>query len=142
MTAVRVGRLTLSTASTNVTPTALDYENSETNLGTLFGGPTFTVKSNSTYSVSISYGATFTSPSSKPAQQVFYEVKNVGACTPTGINAGYFPLTAGGATTTIVSNASPTASRAQQLCIKVRWLWATDGPGAYILPIAFNITAP
>jgi hypothetical protein len=142
MTAVRVGQISLSSASTSVTPAESDYENSETSLGSLYYSPIFTVKSNSTYNVSITYGATFTSPSSKPVEQVAIQVANAGTCGPTFNDAGYTSLTAGGATTTIVSGATSTASRSKEMCIKVKWLWATDGPGAYTLPISFNVTAP
>jgi hypothetical protein len=141
-TVVRTGKITISAAGTSVTPVAADYENSESALGTLFGGPTFTVKSNATYDVALTYPAAFTSPSSKPVENVAVQVANVGSCGATGVDGGYTALTAGGATTNIVTGASSTASAAKQLCVKVKWLWTADGPGAYTLPLTFKITAP
>jgi hypothetical protein len=141
MNVVRVGELTINTASTAVTPDEPAYSASETGLGSLFGGPTFTVRSNSTYNVSITYGATFTSPNSKPATDVAIQA-SPGSCNPTGNDAGYIALTGGGATTAIVTGASATAGTSRQLCVKVRWFWTADGPGSYTLPLTFSMTAP
>jgi hypothetical protein len=136
-TVERTGKITISGGSTDITPTAAHYEASETTLGTLVTGPTFTVKSNATYNVTLD-PTTWTAPYAKAIGDVALRVANVGAC-PAG-DAGYTALTAG--STSLVTAASPTASAAQDLCIKVKWLWTTDVPGPYTLPLVFKITAP
>ena len=140
-TVAKTAKLALSSASTTISsatgPTVADFEASEgAGLGSQFTGPVVTAKSNTPYTVSFTYTATFTA-SLKVASDVAYS-KNavVGTC-----GASFTSLPAAPAAQSVIPAGVATASTQSQICFKVRWVWTTDAPGSYTLPLTFNITA-
>lgn len=138
---VKTAKLALSTASTTISsaggPTVADFEASEgPGLGSQYTGPVVTAKSNTPYTVSFTYPATFTA-SAKVASDVAYSTNVVvGTC-----GAAFTSLPGAPASQSVIAGGVPTASAQRQICFKVKWVWTTDAPGAYTLPLTFNITA-
>lgn len=141
-TVVALGKLSITGTGTTAIPSGIaDFEASETTLGTAVTGPTLTSKSNKTFSVTMEYPTTFTdfaaTPISKPQNQAAFRFIPPGVCNSDDV--GYAALA--GTSVTIHNSIAPT-SIDRQICIKVKWLWASDGPGNYRLPVTFKITAP
>ncbi len=140
-TVVKTAKLALSTASTTIGtatgPTVADFEAGEgAGLGNQFTGPVLTAKSNTLYSVTFTYPATFTA-STKAATNVAYSTNTVvGTC-----GAAYTSLPAAPVAQSMIASGAATASTQRQICFRVKWVWTTDGPGAYTMPLTFNITA-
>ena len=141
-TVVALGKLSITGTGTTAIPSGIaDFEASETTLGTAVTGPTISSKSNKTFSVTMEYPANFTdfaaTPIAKPQNQAAFRFIAPGACNAD--DTGYAPLA--GTSVTIHSSIAPTTID-RQVCLKVKWLWASDGPGNYRLPVTFKITAP
>lgn len=143
MTAVTVGRLAINAASTaimsGVNVSIGDYEASEDTLsGSVFTGPRLDISANKAYSVTFTNPAVFSlSPNAKTAAHVKYSVSGTaGTCA-----SPYAALSTSGATQSVGSGAA-TALKVFQVCFRVKWIWATDPPGTYRLPVTFTLTAP
>lgn len=143
MTAVTVGRLAISTASTSIQSganvTVGDYEASEDTVsGNVFTGPLLGVSANKAYTVTFTNPTAFTlAPSAKTAADVKWSVSGTaGSCA-----SPYTSLSVSGATQTVGSGAA-TALQQFQLCYRVKWIWASNPPGTYRIPITFALTAP
>lgn len=145
LTTVATARLTLSTASTTLSSvgtgvTVADYELAVgAGTGLVVVGPLVTVNANSGYTVTMTNANLFTSPApAKNSTTVSYSTNAVaGVC-----GAAYTPFSNPFAAVTLMTSASATASQAVQVCFQVKWLWATDAPGSYTLPITFKVTMP
>lgn len=140
-TVVKIGKLDLSSSGPLAIGGSLaDFEATETGNQadlTAFGGMTLTSKSNATFTVAISHPATFTdgvNPIIKPVSDVLIQFIPSGACPATG-----YVAMAG--TSTAIHTAIPRQIISRNVCFKVRWLWAQDPAGTYVLPLTFNITA-
>ena len=143
MTVVRVGRLAISIASTSIQSGANvsvgDYEASEdTASGNAFVGPLLGVSANKAYSVTFTNPVAFTlAPSAKTAAHVKWSVSGTaGVCA-----SPYTSLSVTGTTQTVGSGAA-TALQQFQVCFRVKWIWASNPPGTYRVPITFTLTAP
>ncbi len=143
MTVVQVGRLAISTGSTAIQSGANvsvgDYEASEDTVsGNVFMGPLLGVSANKAYTVTFTNPAAFTlAPSAKTAAHVKWSVSGTaGACA-----SPYTSLSVTGATQTVGLGAA-TALNQFQLCFRVKWIWASNPPGTYRMPITFTLTAP
>jgi hypothetical protein len=137
-----LGRLVISASSTaiqsGVSVSVGDYEASETGDGNVFTGPVVSVSANKAYSITFTNPTSFpTSPNAKTAADVRWSVNGaVGVC-----SASYTALSTSGATQLLASGAA-TALVQRQLCFRVKWLWASDPPGTYQMPLTFTLTAP
>lgn len=143
LTVVTLGRMVKSAASTAIqsgaTVTVGDYLASEDTLsGSVFVGPRLDISANRAYTVTFTNPATFTtSPNAKSAAEVKFSVSGTsGVCA-----APYAALSTAGATQSIGSGGA-TALAVYQVCFRVKWVWASDPPGTYQLPLTFKLTAP
>lgn len=139
-----LGKLSLTGTGTTAIPAAVaDFEASEgAALGTATTGPTLTAKSNKTFNVTMDYPTTFTdfaaTPIAKPQSEVAVRFMTLPGTCPTA-DAGYSSLA--GTSATVLSSVAPSTVD-RLVCVKVKWMWASDGPGSYRLPVTFKITAP
>lgn len=133
VTVTRAIRLSLgsSTLALDV-PSAMDFDAG-------FGqtaAPTFEVKSNSAYSISLrTTQATWTaSPAparaNKPSSELQWAVAVGG------------PFTNVSTTATTIATGAATASQVIPLQFRVRYNWLLDTPGTYSLPLQLTITSP
>lgn len=143
MTPVTIGRLVISPSTTaimsGVNVSIGDYEASEDTVsGNVFVGPLLSISANKAYTVTFTNPAVFSlSPNAKTAAHVKYSVSGTG-----GVCASpYVALSTSGATQN-VGTGSATALTVFQVCFRVKWIWASDPPGTYRLPVTFTLTAP
>ena len=148
MTIVPVAQLTLTSVSTSISGStsgvlANSYDAGAT-AGIVVTGPAFTVRSNKGVNVTLVNAPTFTSPTSKTAADVDISfASGSGSCGTSWSTLSTQPLAAQQASPRSLLNlATGSAGITGQLCFRVRWKWAVDGPGSYSLPLTISVTAP
>ena len=148
MTIVPVAQLTLTSVSTNIAGSAsgtlADTYDAGSAAGIVVIGPSFTVRSNKGVNVTLVNAPTFTSPGAKTAADVDVSVTSgLGSCGPLWNTLSTQSVVSQQASPRTLMNLSVGSSgTTSQLCFRVRWKWATDGPGSYALPLTISVTAP
>jgi hypothetical protein len=148
LTVVPVAQLVLSSGSTSIAGsasgvTAATYE-AGTSTGIVVTGPAFTVRSNKGVNVTMVNAPAFTSPAAKSAGDVDVSVvSGSGSCGTTWTALSTLSVAAQQASPrSLLNTVTGSAGVTGQLCFRVRWKWATDGPGGYTLPLTISVTAP
>ncbi len=148
MTIVPVAQLSLTSVSTSISGSssgvlAAGYEAGAVT-GIVVTGPAFTVRSNKGVNVTLVNAPTFTSPTSKTAADVDVSIASgSGSCGTSWSTLSTLSLAAQQASPRSLLNLTTgSPGITGQLCFRVRWKWAADGPGSYSLPLTISVTAP
>lgn len=140
--------VTLSRAVTDIAgggPATDDIFRAAGDTGIVVMGPLFRVSANRGVSVTLVNAPAFSGPASKPASDV-----QLGVSPASGMCAGV-PTTPLSTSALAVQHAAPRVllqstvpleDAQRQLCLRVRWFYATDPPGVYSLPLTVSVTAP
>jgi len=113
--------------------------------GIVVVGPTLRVSANRGVSVTLVNAPTFSGPASKPASDVQLGVSPaVGLCTgvPTTPLSTSALAVQQAAPRVLLQSAVALEAVERQLCLRVRWFYASDPPGVYALPLSVTVTAP
>jgi hypothetical protein len=140
--------VTLSRASTDIAGGGVATDaifQAAGDTGIVVIGPLMRVSANRGVSVTLVNAPTFTGPVNKPASDV-----QLGVSPTSGLCAGVptAPLSTSAlavqqsAPRVLLQSTEPLQNVQRQLCLRVRWFYATDLPGVYTLPLTVNVTAP
>jgi len=141
-------QVTLSGATTDIAgggPATDAIFSAAGDTGIVVVGPLFRIRANRGVSVTLINAPSFFGPTSKPASDV-----QLGVSAITGMCAGVptVPLSTSAlavqqsAPRVLLQSTVPLLDEQRQLCLRVRWSYATDPPGVYTLPLTVSITAP
>jgi len=148
MTVVPVAQISLTSVSTSITGGASGVLAASYDAGAASGiiitGPAFTVRSNKGVNVTLVNAPTFTSPGSKTAADVDVSIASgAGSCgTAWSVLSTQSVAAQQASPRSLVNLTTGSAGTTGQLCFRVRWKWAVDGPGSYSLPLTISVTAP
>jgi hypothetical protein len=140
--------LTLERSSTDLTggsPLTDARFQAAADTGLLIVGPALSVVSNRGISVTLVNAPQFQGPGIKPASDVQLGVGSVrNACggvplSPLSTSPEAVQRTA---PRVLLRSSAPLSQTLRQLCLRVRWRYASDPPGSYALPLTISITAP
>ncbi len=141
-------QVSLSTSSTNIAggaPATDQIFSVASDTGLVVIGPLLQVLSNRGVSVTLVNAPQFTAPGFKPASDVRLGVTSspsVCAGVPTS-PLSVSPVAVQQSAPRVLFQSAAAVSNAQRrLCFRVFWRYATDGPGAYSLPLTISVTAP
>jgi hypothetical protein len=113
--------------------------------GLVVMGPLLQVLSNRGVSVTLVNAPQFTGPGIKPASDVRLGVSgNPAVCTGVATSPlSVSPVAVQQSAPRLLFQSTAAVNNAQRrLCLRVFWRYATDGPGAYSLPLTISVTAP
>ncbi len=145
---VQVAQLSLSTGSTDIAggaPATAQIFTIAGDTGLVVVGPLLQVLSNSGVSVTLVNAPQFTAPGLKLASDVHLGISaNPSVCTGVATTPlSVSPVAAQQAAPRLLFLSTAPVNNAQRrLCFRVFWRFATDGPGAYSLPLTISVTAP
>ncbi len=113
--------------------------------GIVIVGPTLRAQSNFGISVTLVNEPIFSGPAFKSASDVDLGVSTIeNMCTGvqmTPLSASPIAIQRNAPRVLLQSNAGMNGVL-RQLCFRVRWIFATNPPGTYSLPLTINVTAP
>jgi hypothetical protein len=140
---VRLGSATTDIAGGAPATHAVFAAASDTGLVVL--GPSLSVSASGPVSITLVNAPQFTGPVAKPASDVRLGVGGtLGQCAGVPVS----PLSVSALAVQqasprlLLQTTGPVTSLARQLCLRVRWSYANDGPGSYQLPLTISVTAP
>jgi len=141
-------QVSLSSSSTNIAGGTLATDQIfriAGDTGLVVIGPLVQVLSNRGVSVTLVNAPQFTAPGLKPASDVRLGISNNPAvCTGVATTPlSVSPIAVQHAAPRVLFVSTAAVNNAQRrLCFRVFWRYATDGPGAYSLPLTISVTAP
>jgi len=141
-------QVSLSTSSTDIAGGAPATDlifRIASDTGLVVIGPLVQVLSNRGVSVTLVNAPQFTAPGLKPASDVRLGISsNPSVCTGVATTPlSVSPIAVQQAAPRVIYVSTAAANNAQRrLCFRVFWRYATDGPGAYSLPLTISVTAP
>jgi len=140
--------VTLSRSSTDIAGGAVATDaifRAAGDTGIVVVGPLVRVSASRGVSVTLVNAPSFSGPANKPASDV-----QLGVSPAPGVCAGVptTPLSTSAlavqqaAPRVLLQSTVPLQAVERQLCLRVRWSYASDPPGAYALPLTVSVTAP